>query len=317
MSHVVCIGDCTWDTFIQIDSATVKYGKKSHRPEWLCLNYADKIAIEQTSESSGGNAGNVAVGLKRLGISTSLCTELGNDTPGKNILEQMKKQNIDTSLSKIHKNKKTRYSFVLTHKGERTILSHFEKRTYSFPKQFSEPQWIYYTSLGPSFENIQKHLLPYLKKHPQVRLACNPGSYQLKNGLDTFKKILPFTHLLFVNKEEAEVLTHSKGKLPDLGKKLLGLGVQTVVLTDGTLGSYATNGKEYASFGIYEAPVVSKTGAGDAFASGFLAGVLKNKPMAECILWGSANAASVTQHLGAHTGLLSPSQLKKFIASHS
>ncbi len=317
MPDVICIGDCTWDTFIQIDSAVVKYGKKSHRPEWLCLNYADKIAINEVTESSGGNAGNVAVGLQRLGVQTALCTELGDDAPGKKIVEQMQKENVDITFTKLHKNQKTRYSFVLTHTGERTILSHFEKRKYSFPKNFFPTEWIYYTSLGPSFEGIQKQLIAYLKKNPQIQLATNPGSYQLKEGLDTFKKILPLTKLLFVNKEEAEKLTNSQGTLPSLAKKLLALGVHTVAITDGTLGSYASNGKDHASFGIYKTPIVSKTGAGDAFASGFLSAFLKNKTLDECISWGSANAGSVTQYLGAHTGLLSQSKLKKFLGSQS
>lgn len=316
MFDFITIGDCTWDTFLQIDSATVHYKKGSHRPEWLSLHYADKICIDNMAQSVGGNAGNVSVGLSRLNYKGAIVTELGDDQHGKLILEDLKKSGVNTSLTHIHANKQTRYSLVLSYQGERTILCYHAKRSYSLPK-LPQTNWIYYTSLGPSFEKVQNKLIDYLKKNKHVRLACNPGSYQVKEKIEEIKKVLPWVDLLFVNKEEAEKIVGKPGKIPSLQKGLHSLGVKIAVITDGTKGSFVSNGEKLFSMGIYNTPVISKTGAGDAYASAFLAAFMKGKSLEDCMIWGTANAASVTGHLGAHTGLLTESQIKKFIKNHS
>lgn len=315
MFQVITIGDTTFDTFVQIDSATIHYKKNSHRPEWLSLNYADKICIDDITQSVGGNAGNVSVGLKRLGLDVAIVTEVGDDFYGHTILNELGAAGVNTKLADINKKRETRYSIVLNHKGERTILCYHAKRSYKLPP-LPASKWIYYTSMGPSFEKVQTKILSFLKKNPETKLAFNPGSYQMKEGLKTIQKILPFVDLLFVNKEEAEVLTGKKGPLPALIKILLKKGIGAVVITDGIKGSAASLGEEIEEMGIYAAPLVSKTGAGDAYASGFLGAYSQGKSLKECMLSATANAASVTGHLGAHTGLLNASQIKKFIATH-
>ena len=315
MFDVITIGDTTFDTFVQIDSATIHYKKNSHRPEWLSLNYADKICIDDSTQSVGGNAGNVSVGLTRLGLDVAIVTEVGDDFYGHTIIKELEDAGVNTHLADINKKRETRYSIVLNHKGERTILCYHAKRSYKLPS-LPASKWIYYTSMGPTFEKVQTRLLKFLKKHPEVKLAFNPGSYQMKEGKKFVNQILPHVDLLFVNKEEAELLTGKKGTLPVLIKALLKMGVKNVAITDGIKGSAASFGEEILHMGIYTSPLISKTGAGDAYASGFFAAFLQGKSLTECMTWGTANAASVTGHLGAHTGLLGDAELKKFIAQH-
>lgn len=315
MYDLLSIGDCTWDTFLSIEKATLLYGKKSHRPEQLCLPYGEKIAIEESFDSMGGNAANVAVGIQRLGFRSAIAGEVGNDLHASQILSELKKDKIDTKYLKKNKQRKTRFSTVLNFKGERTILSYFEKVSYN-KITLPATKNIYYTSLGYSFENIQKKLISYLKAHPKTQLICNPGSYELKEKKNVFAKILPLTSVLFVNKEEAEILVGSAPSTKALLHKLHQTGSKVVVITDGVLGSSASDGQHSLSCGIYNVPIVSKTGAGDAYASGFIAGFMKDLSLAECMMWGTANAASVTGHLGAQTGLLTEPQLKKFMGKH-
>lgn len=316
MFDIITIGDTTFDTFVQIDSATIHYKKNSHRPEWLSLNYADKICIDDITQSVGGNAGNVSVGLKKLGLDVAIVTEVGDDFYGHTILKELGAAGVDTALADINKKRETRYSIVLNHKGERTILCYHAKRSYKLPP-LPASKWIYYTSMGPTFEKVQEKLMLFLRKHPGTKLAFNPGSYQMKEGKKYIQKILPHVDLLFVNKEEAELLTGKKGNMKFLLKALHMMGVKNVAITDGIKGSAASFGEETVEMGIYKAPLVSKTGAGDAYASGFFAAFLEGKPLKECMTWGTANAASVTGHLGAHTGLLTSDSLKKFVRTHS
>ena len=57
--------------------------------------------------------------------------------------------------------------------------------------------------------------------------------------------------------------------------------------------------------------MVDSTGAGDAFGSGFVAGLMLGKPIEEAVEWGKKQAASVVEHIGAKKGLLTRDQISK------
>ena len=237
---------------------------------------------------------------------------------------------------KVLKNKETRYSVVLNYKAERTILSYHVERDYLLPT-LPTTDWIYYTSLGANFEKLQDQLVKHLTKHPQTKLALNPGSYQIRNGLKKIKEILPKTDILFLNKEEAERIVDihpslrggaratTKQSLPSsqnsqvagLLSTLQKLGPKIVVITDSYNGSYATDGKSSYFMPIYDVKAVGKTGAGDAFASAFLSAIILNKDIPTAMQWGTANSASVIQQIGAQKGLLNKKGVEEMIKKFS
>lgn len=314
MFDLISIGDSTFDTFLIIDEATLNCDLKAHKCQ-LCFNYADKIPIRDTAQSVGGNAANVAVGANRLGFKTALVSDLGDDLNGQMIKTEIEKEKVNTDLVKLLPNKTTRYSMVLNYKSERTILSYYADRNYKLPK-LPQTKWIFYTSLGKTFENLQKDLIKHLEKNSDIKLAVNPGSYEIKKGLDEFKKILPHTEILFVNKEEAELLTGYGGNMLGIVKKLHNLGAKTVVLTDGNSGSIASDGNNCYAMSIYPINPVGKTGAGDAYTSGFLSAIMHEKDIAEAMQWGTSNASSVIQFLGAQKGLLKKNKIYELIKKY-
>ncbi|MFA7245022.1 MAG: carbohydrate kinase family protein [Candidatus Magasanikbacteria bacterium] len=312
MFDLITIGDSTFDTFLILEeknhACTLSKNKKL-----ISFNYAEKTPIENTAQSVGGNAANVAVGVKKLGFKTSIVTELGTDINGHIIKEELSKNGVNVSLVKQIKNATTRYSIVLNYCGERTILSYHAKRNYSLPN-LPKTKWIYYTSLGKSFEKIQDKLEKYLQKNPETKLAINPGSYQINKGLEKIKKILPFTDLLIVNKEEAIKLVGKKQTPDKLMISLSKLGAKIVVITDNENGSYSFDGKQKLFVPAYKVPMIAKTGAGDAYTSGFLSAILNNTDIKTAMNCGTANAASVIQKHGSQNGLLNKKQLEKIIA---
>ena len=119
--------------------------------------------------------------------------------------------------------------------------------------------------------------------------------------------------ILFVNKEEAALLCGTKMSIKKLLKTLYQMGADTVVITDGEKGSYATNGKDFFHLSTFPVEVVSKTGAGDAYSAGFLSAILHHKSLDEAMCWGMANAASVIQKIGPQTGLATQSQIHRLL----
>ncbi|MDD2656334.1 MAG: carbohydrate kinase family protein [Patescibacteria group bacterium] len=311
MFDLITIGDSTFDTFLILEEKNNACSLSKNK-KLLCFNYADKTPIENTAQSVGGNAANVAVAVRKLGFRTSIVTELGDDINGHIIKEQLAEMKVDTSMVKKLKNNTTRYSIVLNYCGERTILSYYAKRNYTLPI-LPKTKWIYYTSLGKSFEKIQDKLIKHLQKNPEIKLAINPGSYQINMGLEKIKQILPFTDLLIVNKEEAEKLTGKKQSHKQLLSALHKAGAKMIVLTDNENGSYAFDG-EYSYFmPIYKVNMIAMTGAGDAYTSGFLGAIFSGKHFTEAMVWGTANASSVIQEFGSQQGLLNKKQLDKIM----
>ncbi|HCM53937.1 MAG TPA: hypothetical protein DIS59_03255, partial [Candidatus Magasanikbacteria bacterium] len=228
-----------------------------------------------------------------------------------------KKKNVDLSLVHIHKEQETRYSVVLNYGSERTILSYHAKRTYALGT-LPDTKWIYYTSLGASFETLQKQLVTYLKAHPDVQLAMNPGSYQFAHGLESIQHILPRVAVLMVNKEEAAKLAGSTNRtsIQTLLMSLHAKGPKTIVITDGVQGAYGSQAGSVLHMPPYPIEAKAKTGAGDAFTSGFLAALMQKKSLEEAMQWGTANAGGVIQKFGAQEGLLNKKGIQTIIDTY-
>ncbi|MFA7653944.1 MAG: carbohydrate kinase family protein [Candidatus Magasanikbacteria bacterium] len=320
MYNIITIGDAVIDTHVQIDNAAVECGLDGQSCR-LCLDFASKIPITDSFQCLGGNAANVACGTTKLGLKTAILTSVGNDSNGKLVKQELKKYGVDTGLLTFDAKTKTRYSVVLNFKGERTILSFHRKRSYCWPKKLSETGWIYFTGLSEGYEPLQEKLLTWIKKHANVRLAFNPGSFQLKNTIDKVKEVLPHTDILIVNLEEAERIlgtTLEKEKTVNaIIHKLLSLGAREVAITDAGNGAYGGNSENIWKMASYPITVVAKTGAGDAFSSGYMSGRVLGHDIAHALQWGVANSCGVIGQTGAQKGLLDKSGIKRMIEKYT
>lgn len=319
MFDIITIGDAVIDTHVDIDNASTKCDVNSKTCR-LLLDYASKIPITGTFQALGGNAANVACAMEKLGLNSAILTTIGTDANGQMVVSELKKNKVDTSLIKKSNQTKTRYSIVLNFQGERTILSYHENRDYFWPKKFPASSWIYYTSMSAGFQSLQKNLLEHLKAHPTIKVAFNPGSYQLKSCMTDIKEILPFVQLLTINLEEAELIagtSYKKAKsIEPIFNKLLNLGVREVIITDAERGAYAGDEDELWHMPIYPTKVVSKTGAGDSFSSGYLAARINNHDIHTALCWGTALSGSVVANPGPQSGLLNTNEIIKIIEKY-
>ena len=313
---IISIGDSTMDMFLGLNTGGSRLCMKDKRNCFLMLSYADKIEADFQEYATGGNASNLAIGSARLGLKTAFYTELGNDQIGDLIIDSLQSEGIDTHYVE-REGKRTNFHVVLNHESERTIIVYHRKRTYKLPK-FRRSAWIYYSSMGHGFESIQPALVKHVKKH-KIKLGFNPGTIQLKAGYKVLKSVLAVTEILIVNTDEAQRLLGSKHNGVDfksLLKQLLELGPKMAVITDGPAGSYAYDGETFWHMGIFDVPVVERTGAGDSTSTGLIAALVYGKPLNEALRWGVFNSASVIQEIGPQKGLLTKSQMQKFLREH-
>jgi len=319
MYNLLTIGDAVVDNHVILDDASIECDVDTKACR-ICLDYAAKVPISKSFQNIGGNAVNVAVGASKLGLTTAILTDLGKDANGKTVISELKKYGVDTKLAKLNPKNETRFAIVLNYKGERTILSSHQKKVYSWPKTLPETDWIYYTSMSAGFETLQENLFSYLRKHPTVRLAYNPGSFQLKNSLGSVLEAVKKSDILIVNLQEAETilkttLQKEKNAIAII-HKLLSLGTKEVVITDASNGAYAGNEEEVWYLPAYPVKVVAKTGAGDAFSSGYLAARQYDHDLRTALTWGIANSCSVISSFGSHAKLLEKTNIGNYIKKY-
>jgi ribokinase len=231
--------------------------------------------------------------------------KIGHDVAGKAILDDLHKDGVDTSLVGYSKTVGSGYSCILlAPSGERTILSyrgassHYEINLEDFHN--AQPDWIYLTSLEGNFEVIDT-IFEYARNN-NIKIAMNPGKKELANK-DHLKELIPHLTILSMNKEEMQQI-YSGETLEDLVRQA-SQDVHYVIVTDGPNGAVASDRWHIVRAGMYEdVPVIDRTGAGDAFSSGFTAMIAAGESLEWAVTYASANSTSVVSTIGAKAGIL-------------
>lgn len=314
---VLSVGDITTDAFIRLKDAAVHCKLKDEDCE-LCVRFGDKVPFEYVKVVRAvGNAANAAVSAARLGLNSSYVANLGNDENGRECMVELRKNGVDTTYVRVHKNKPTNYHFVLWYSADRTILVNHVDYDYVWPN-VPPPKWIYLTSLAGNTYPYHLAIADYLEKNPTVKLAFQPGTFQMKLGWKDLERIYARTDLLVVNVEEAQrmlgsELTDQHTRDPKiLMKGLASHGPKLIIVTDNTNGAYMYDGDHYYHVPMYPdpRPAFDRTGCGDAFASTFVSALAMGKSHLEAFMWAPINPMSVAQFIGAQEGLLTLEQLE-------
>ncbi len=341
--NIVILGSLTQDLFVYANgNSVITQSDENGESEFYAIPHGGKLTAKYLERHIGGGGANVGVSLQRLGFQSYIFGARGNDEVGEFIEKKLLAENINTKNIQVFPNTESGFSVILnSYQGERTVIftSQANKKFDKISKKNIEeifPKAIYLCHISSNSENILLELSKYLEEVEDVIFAWNPGKERLELGLEKNKFLLKNCDFLFLNKEEAELLTGMKAKnphethgektrnnlyiLPDyvsdvseLSKKILETGVKTVVITDGRKGVqvFTKNTKVYKeSLGGER---VDTLGAGDSFASAFTASILLGKSLEEATEYARINAQSVVAHRGAQDGLLTSGKLYKNI----
>lgn len=302
---ILCIGKGTQDVFLRSDEFDPRREGKhmfTHLPLGL------KMEVEDVTFATGGNATNVAVTIARQGLESAYLWGLGTDPASQSILDDLDREGVDTTHVVQDDAFQSGYSVIMiATNGERTILNHRGRafgRTgrHNFDlSSIKEYDWVYPTSLGDGGLPLMKEIIDEAEKH-HVKVMFNPAGPELADK----EKLIPLLEgvdILITNKEEmAQVVSGSTCE--ELALHALHY-VPVAIVSDGPNGVVATDGKTIVRAGMYEdVPVLDRTGAGDAFASGFLSQWAQGKSLKDSIIFASANSTSVVSKIGAKDGIL-------------
>jgi ribokinase len=318
-TDLLAIGDIVTDAFIKLidDQA---YVTENDQGKWLTMQFGTKLPFDHAEVLEGvGNASNAAVSASRLGLKTSFVTNVGDDKEGLSMIKALQKEKIDTSLVRVNARKVSNMHYVLWYKEERTILINHENYKYYWPHLRPDeiPRWVYFSSISENALEYHDQVSDWLDKHPDVKLAFQPGTFQMKAGTERLKRLYARSEVMVLNREEAEFVSGGKREdLHDMFDRLHALGCKIVVITDGPDGAYASDGNQRLKMPLYPdpSPPKERTGAGDAFASTFVAALAKGNSLEGALQWAPINSMSVVQQTGAQAGLLTEKELEEWLA---
>jgi sugar/nucleoside kinase (ribokinase family) len=315
---VVSIGDIVTDAFIRLlDDEAVTY--KNDQGKWLSMLYGTKLPYDHAEVIEGvGNAANAAVAFARLGIDSAFVTNVGGDQYGRDMITALHTNGVDTRFVRINPDKKSNYHYVLWYKEERTILIKHEEYDYHWPhlRPDETPQWVYFSSISQHAMPYHDQVSDWLDQNPTIKLAFQPGTFQMEAGTERLKRIYQRTEVLILNREEAVTVGGgNRENIDNLFEHLHALGPKIVVITDGPAGAYASDGQQRFRMPPYPdpKPPFERTGAGDAFAATLVAALIKGNTIEGALQWAPINSMSVVQKVGAQAGLLTEKELEHYL----
>lgn len=309
MYDIIVVGSATVDVFVKTAMKNVKI---ANLPEHdVCYPIGAKILIDDLHFDTGGGGTNCSTAFARLGFKTGWVGKLGHDANSANILDVIRKEKVD--FLGTQGDGLAGYSVILVGiEHDRTILTfkgiNDDLTIKDFDFSALDAKWFYFSSMmNTSFKTLEK-IAEFAKKQG-INYAFNPSMYLAQQGLRQLRKILDGCSVLVLNKEEAQTLS---GKINQKDAiKSLQEYARIVVITDGANGAIAFNGENLYSIIPNKIKVIETTGAGDAFASGVVAGLMQGKTLDVALQIGMAESESVIQHIGAKNILLNKNDLEK------
>lgn len=316
---VITVGDVVTDDFIKLLDDRAHTYVDEHGVKTLAMQFGTKLPFDHREVVEGvGNAANAAVAFARLDTKTGFITNVGGDQYGRDMITALGKNKVDHRFIRVNPGKMSNYHFVLWYQEERTILIKHEEYDYQWPHLRSGeiPRWVYFSSVSEHAIPYHDQVADWLDENPDVKLAFQPGTFQMQAGVERLKRIYQRTEVLILNREEAVTVGGGNhADVHDLINHLHALGPKIVVVTDGPAGAYASDGPNRFKMPLYPdpAPPYERTGAGDAFASTFVAALAKGNTIEGALQWAPINSMSVVQKVGGQAGLLSEHELEDYL----
>lgn len=304
-ASIVAIGAAVQDVFLSHSDEFKPVTDKAAHETFMKLELGAKADVNNITFSTGGGATNAAVTFARQGLHAQFMGTIGHDPAGQAVLDDLDNEGVDTRGVTYSHRYKTGYSvLLLAPSGERTILTYRGASTHYDAKNFDlsnvDAQWLYVSSMAGSMEALDKIFAQ--AKARGMKVMFNPGKGELAQTTK-LKALLEDVDVLSVNREEMQTIVEGT-ELEELARHALHY-VPVAIVSDGPNGVVATDGKTVVRAGMYEdVKVIDRTGAGDAFGSGFLSQWAQGKSLKEAIVFASANSTSVVMHIGAKAGIL-------------
>ena len=292
----------------------------SHLPAPGELVQADDLIL-----NIGGCATNAAVVLAKLGVRSRISGRVGDDAFGRFIAETLRDHQVDVSGLIVDPHRSTSQSLVINVKGQDRRFVHSFGANHGFEASDLDASF----APGQPFPRVLYlggfFVLPGLdpaalaERFQRAREAGatvvldvvtpGPGDY-----LPALRQVLPHVDVFLPNTDEATLILGTPDPIRQ-ALSFLDMGARRVVVTRGDQGSIVVSESLRVRVGAYSVPYVDGTGGGDAFDSGYIAGLVEGRSEMECLHLASALGASCVRAVGTTAGIFTREEADAFIAA--
>ncbi len=252
----------------------------------------------------GGSATYVAYAASHLATPIQQISIVGNDFPEEE-MEELKKRGVELSGVEIVPGKKSFFwsgKYHLDMNSRDTLITDLNVLADFDPKVPEEYQGAEFLMLGNLMPSLQKSVINQLRKRPKL-IVLDTMNFWMESALDDLKEVLTMVDALMINDSEARQLSNEHS-LVKAAKKITDMGPKFLIIKKGEHGALLFHENH-----VFFAPalpledVFDPTGAGDAFAGGFIGHIARTSDisfenMKTAIIVGSAMASFCVEKFG-------------------
>lgn len=282
------------------------------------------VLTDKTEFLPGGPAINTAITLRKLGYSdVGLIARFGSDRAGSILIRELQQVNIDTGLISVSETSPTAVCIVCVHPGgERSFLYSFGGNNELAPGDVDSSRIhsgdIFHLGAAMGTAKSRADLIvPLLTKlqRKEVKITVDTSFDPFGEWWPSLAPCLPYTDILFSNESEAKYLTGFDDPAA-AAQKFNQSGAKAVVIKLGSKGAYIYSAEFTGYLDAFPVQALDSTGAGDAFCGGFLFGLERNWPIAQCGIFANAVGGLCVMAFGATTGIKSYQDTVEFIQAY-
>ncbi|MFW9831497.1 MAG: carbohydrate kinase family protein [Candidatus Thorarchaeota archaeon] len=290
--------------------------------DWICLlphlpAPDEKLNIRELNLHPGGAAGNFAVSLARLGSEVALFGHVGDDAEGHEALQALQKEKVDTTRIILEKSQSTGFVIILVGEEGQTMKLRYQGANSQLVPEEITPKLL----KGISVVYVASVSIPLAQKVAQVCMkvgiqsAIDVGEALLEQSLDAIRNMICSYHIAFMNATVFKRL-FKKDATPETVHAEIGGTLETISVTLGAEGSLTATPELVFHTPAYKVKAIDTTGAGDAYAAGFLHFHQHNFSIKDVAKRAAACAALQIMQFGGRAGLPSDQEVEKFIKDY-
>ena len=300
MYDLITIGNVVMDLYFK---GTALPSKDGH----FNLSIGGKYPVDYFHESVGGSGANVAIGASNQGLSTAVLAKIGANSFKQIILQKLLKKMVSTEFLLDDTDYMNVSSILLSETGEKTVIHYATPHetleiSDTMKKNLLNTKAVFMGSLPGITVSERVQLLSYFAD-AQKKVMLGIGAMEIKDGLDKLTPLLNCAQILILNGHEYADLIHKEYEKVAFDadcSKAIGFEKKTLIVTDGSNGSYVYDAGKVHHQPAMKANVVDTTGAGDAFCAGFIAAYVKDESLEESMKAASLYASKIVERVGAN-----------------
>ncbi len=304
---VLCLGTLTVDIFLRVGGS-------------LSMPVGEVALLEASEMHPGGTACNTALNFAKLGLSVGVITHLGDDPAGDLVLNYLARAGVQLQGVTRTQAVNTTATFYLT--GSNGVLTYlyYPGTSQVFSMEAVDLQLVVSpkhlhiggTFLMPALDGTPTAQILQIARTAGVRTSLDPTPNVTVGSLETLAPSLPYLDYFFPNLSQAQVLSGQTDPAA-AADFFLERGVGAVSIKLDRRGSYVTDGKRSFHVPPYQVAEVETTGAGDAYAAGFITGVCSGWDLEQAAEFANAVGAMCVRAIGAQAGVGSIAETLAFM----